>query len=190
MRKQKQDGLQAQKAKATRERILDAVVALINESGYHSASSTAIANKAGITWGAVQHHFGNKEDIMHAVLTMAREAFISALANPALKKGSLKQRSSLYIDTVWQHYKSDLYFAFSEIIMATRTKNNLPLLNEIRMNKQLTATIEIFEAHNVNANDINKVLRFVHRFFAGFALDRILDPTSPFEETHIRRIKE
>lgn len=119
---QNEDGHQAMKAKATRERILNAVVTLINESGYSSASSTAIAKKASITWGAVQHHFGNKEDILLAVLEMARDVYIQSLRSAELKQGSLEERIDHFVDTVWEHYKSDLYFAFSEIVMATRGK--------------------------------------------------------------------
>lgn len=125
--RQNAHGHQAMKAKATRERILNAVVVLINESGYSSASSTAIAKKAGITWGAVQHHFGNKEEILLAVLEMARDVYILSLRSVELKKGSLEERIDRFVDTVWQHYKSDLYFAFSEIVMATRGRKEATL---------------------------------------------------------------
>lgn len=181
------------KAKATRERILNAVVALINESGYSSASSTAIAKKAGITWGAVQHHYGNKEEILLAVLEMARDVYIQSLSDPALKSGSLEERIDLFVDIVWDHYKSDLYFAFTEIIMATRGAKTKLSLSKVRMNRQLEqhlqTTEEIFSGYKVSKQRLNDALRFVHRFLAGFAMDRILEPATPFEEIHIQRIK-
>lgn len=182
------------KAKATRERILNAVVVLINESGYSSASSTAIAKKAGITWGAVQHHFGNKEEILLAVLEMARDVYILSLRSVELKKGSLEERIDRFVDTVWQHYKSDLYFAFSEIVMATRGRKGKLPLRSIRMNHQLEVHLqtmfEIFGDYEVSDFRMKESLRFVHRFLTGFAMDRMLEPSLPYENVHIQRLKD
>ena len=193
-RTQNKDGHQALKAKATREKILNAVVMLINESGYSSASSTAIAKKAGITWGAVQHHFGNKEEILVAVMEMSRDVYIQSLDQADIKEGTLEERVSHFVDKVWEHYKSDLYFAFSEIVMATRGVNsNLPL-RQIRVNngldEHLKGMVEIFDGYDVPQARLNEALRFTHRFLGGFAIDRILQPTMPFEDIHIERIKQ
>ena len=188
-RKQKEDGHQAQKARATREKILRAVVELINASGYSGASSTAIAKQAGITWGAVQHHFGNKDEILQAVLELARDVYIESLSSAQLKSGSLEARIDLFVDKVWEHYKSDLYFAFSEIIMATRGQASQLSLSKIRVNKQLQSMEAIFDGHQISKTRLNEALLFVHRFLAGFAIDRILEPAMPFEALHIQRIK-
>ena len=193
-RTKNEDGHQAMKAKATRERILNAVVALINESGYSSASSTAIAKKAGITWGAVQHHFGNKDEILFAVLEMARDVYIQSLESAKLNQGSLQQRIDRFVDTVWQHYKSDLYFAFSEIVMATRgQKGKLPL-GSVRMNRQLKVHLqtmfEIFGDNEISDLRMKESLRFVHRFLTGLAMDRVLEPALPYEDIHIQRLKD
>ena len=53
-------GRQAAKSKATQDKIIGAVISLIKESGFAAASSSQIAKRAGITWGAVQHHFGGR----------------------------------------------------------------------------------------------------------------------------------
>src|SRR5262249_56876784 len=59
---------QAERTAATRERILAAVVASIAEQGFQRTTASEIARRAGVTWGAVQHHFGAKEGILDAVL--------------------------------------------------------------------------------------------------------------------------
>ncbi|MBK6738875.1 MAG: helix-turn-helix transcriptional regulator [Haliea sp.] len=51
------------------------MIALIRETGFASATSTEIAKRAGVTWGAVQHHFGGKEEILEAVLERSHRAF-------------------------------------------------------------------------------------------------------------------
>lgn len=193
-RVQNEDGHQAMKAKATRERILHAVVSLINESGYSSASSTAIAKKAGITWGAVQHHFGTKEEILLAVLEMSRDVYIQSLRNARLHQGSLEDRIDFFVDTVWDHYKSDLYFAFSEIVMATRGKRGKLPLGSVQMNRQLKVQLQvifdIFSDYEVEDSRLKESLLFVHRFLSGFALDKVLEPKLPYEDIHIQRLKD
>lgn len=193
-RTQDKNGHQALKAKATREKILNAVVILINESGYSSASSTAIAKKAGITWGAVQHHFGNKEEILVAVMEMARDVYIQSLDQAEINTGTIEERVSHFVDLVWEHYKSDLYFAFSEIVMATRgTNSNLPLrqiLVNNGLDEHLKRMVDIFEGYDVSQDRLNEVLRYTHRFLGGFAIDRILEPGMPFEDLHIQRVKD
>ena len=52
-------GHQAAKSQATRNRVISAVIGIIKEQGFAAASSTRIARRAGVTWGAVQHHFGS-----------------------------------------------------------------------------------------------------------------------------------
>jgi AcrR family transcriptional regulator len=170
------------------------VVTLINESGYSSASSTAIAKKAGITWGAVQHHFGDKEEILLAVLEMSRDVYIQSLRSAELKQGSLEDRIDLFVDTVWQHYKSDLYFAFSEIVMATRGKKGKLPLGSVQMNRQLKnqlqAVFDIFRDYDVPDSRMKELLLFVHRFLTGFAIDRVREPKLPYEDIHIQRLKD
>ena len=185
---------QALKARATRESILDSVITLIKESGFSAATSTAIARKAGITWGAVQHHFGNKDEILLAVLERAIDVYVQSTGSDEMKQGTLDQRVSLFVDQVWEHYKSDLYFAFTEIIMATRGQNQKFLLSEIQMNTQLEkhmdTMVHIFDEYQAPQQRIREGLLFAHRFMAGFAVDRILDPEMPFEQIHIQRIKD
>src|SRR3546814_16185085 len=59
-------GRQAPKTLLAREKIINAVIALIKEGGYANATSSRIDERAGMTWGAAQHHFGAKEDILQA----------------------------------------------------------------------------------------------------------------------------
>jgi hypothetical protein len=46
----KEEGRQAQKAKATREKIIAAVIALITEGGFAAASSSEITKRSGYPW--------------------------------------------------------------------------------------------------------------------------------------------
>src|SRR5689334_23800575 len=52
----------------TRERILDAAQALILDHGYGSTTVDAVVTRAGITKGALFHHFGSKGDLARSLV--------------------------------------------------------------------------------------------------------------------------
>ena len=58
----------------SRQRVIDAAIACILDQGFYRASSNAIAERAGVTWGVIQYHFGTREALMLAVLERARGA--------------------------------------------------------------------------------------------------------------------
>ncbi len=186
-------GHQARKALATRERILQAVIELINESGFSGATSGQIARRAGITWGAVQHHFGTKDDILLAVIERSQQVYLSQLQSAQVAKGPLGQRIDHFVDAVWEHYRSDLYFAFSEIMRASRMSAIGPSLNTFCISEEQEKHIHImasmFADYSVPSHRLKECFRFVHRFLAGFALDRIMEPSAPYEFVHIKRLK-
>jgi AcrR family transcriptional regulator len=53
---------------ATRRRVLDAVIDTVRDVGYYKATSNEIARRAGVTWGAIQHLFGSREQMMLEVV--------------------------------------------------------------------------------------------------------------------------
>src|SRR4051794_35919462 len=66
----KRDLMKARKAKRQRRpqerpgEILDAALKLFTSQGYSNTSIDAIAAQAGVTKGAIYHHFKTKEDIL------------------------------------------------------------------------------------------------------------------------------
>jgi AcrR family transcriptional regulator len=113
-------GRQALKTQRTRARLIGATLALIREGGYAAATATAIARRAGITWGAAQHQFGAKEEILEAILALAYERFIAAMSAPGLLGGSRSRRASALVRRMWDHYQGDHYRVSLEILRATR----------------------------------------------------------------------
>ena len=61
-------GRAARDAGVTRERLLQAAFREIYESGFESADVTTVVNGAGVTKGALYHHFGGKKALCNAVI--------------------------------------------------------------------------------------------------------------------------
>jgi AcrR family transcriptional regulator len=55
-------------ASETRQRIIRSAVGLFARFGYHKTTVSEIAQVAGVTTGALFHHFGSKEDLLNAVI--------------------------------------------------------------------------------------------------------------------------
>jgi AcrR family transcriptional regulator len=59
----------------THQRIVDAALDCILEFGFYRASSTEIARRAGMTWGAIQYYFGTRERLLLAALEVSEHEF-------------------------------------------------------------------------------------------------------------------
>lgn len=64
----KQVDAKAERALRRRAEILRAAVQLFQEDGYHSTTTHAVADRAGISVGLIYQYFGNKEDLLRAAI--------------------------------------------------------------------------------------------------------------------------
>jgi AcrR family transcriptional regulator len=96
---------------------MSAVVESIGEVGYQKTTATEIARRAGVTWGAVQHHFGDKDGILMAVLGESFDRFADILAELPNADDGLEKRAALFVDRSWQHFSSPHYRSTFEILL-------------------------------------------------------------------------
>lgn len=185
-------GKQALKTQRTREKIISAVISLIKEGGYSHASSSRIAERAGITWGAAQHHFGNKEEILDAVMNLAHERFAQRMAEPALRVGPLAQRVENFLETMWAHYQDDAYLAMLEILLATRGfHEEAPPNWEDRFSRDpLVSLREIFADVKLDDARAREILTFAHCFLTGLTIERVFEQKVRNTPRYLGRIQQ
>ncbi len=80
----KPNQLRAQQGEATREALLAAARELFGTRGYGETSLDAIVAAAGVTKGALYHHFSGKEELFGAVFEQVKRELSSQIA-PALQ---------------------------------------------------------------------------------------------------------
>ena len=71
---------------ATRAALVASARALFAERGYAAVGTEEIVARAGVTRGALYHHFGDKKDLMRAVLHDLSRELADASATAALKE--------------------------------------------------------------------------------------------------------
>ena len=52
----------------TRAKIIDETVNCIVEEGFPAATAKHVAERAGVTWGVIQYHFGDRNGLLMAVV--------------------------------------------------------------------------------------------------------------------------
>jgi len=116
----------AERTAETRARIIAAVVESIAEVGFARTTAAEITRRAGVTWGAVQHHFGDKHGILVAVLENSFDRFAAQLDDVSSEEASLEKRTSLFIDRAWEHIASPLYRSTFEILLDEAGREEVP----------------------------------------------------------------
>jgi len=107
----------AERTAQTRGRIIAAVVESIAEAGYQRTTAAEVTRRAGVTWGAVQHHFGGKEGLLLAVLEDSFDRFAARLTGVATPGSGLEERASRFVDRAWKHFGSSHFRSTFEILL-------------------------------------------------------------------------
>ncbi|WP_328494844.1 TetR/AcrR family transcriptional regulator [Streptomyces sp. NBC_00414] len=67
------------RSRATRQRLLEAAVACLAERGWAGSTVSVVAERAGVSRGAAQHHFPTREDLFTAAVEYVAEERSTAL---------------------------------------------------------------------------------------------------------------
>lgn len=110
---------------------MSAVVEAITEVGFNRATAAEITRRAGVTWGAAQHHFGDKDGILMAVLEESFQRFAQTLGTPSSDDEELGKRVALFVDRGWIHFSGPHYRSTFEILLNLPDEVELPWQREM-----------------------------------------------------------
>ncbi len=117
---------QSRKSALMRERVLEAAIDWLVERGYAGFSVLALAEKAGVSRGALQHHFPTKADLVSAVIDHIVDRRIARFladfrASAAIVDDQPQQATAMY----WESVQSRDYAAYMELLVVSRTDKEL-----------------------------------------------------------------
>lgn len=116
---------QAERREQTRTALLDATIDCLVEIGYARTSVQEICARAGVSKGAVQHHFSAKAELMAAAVTHLTTKLKSQLAASLGTLPSGADGIPTAIDLLWEGYSGTLSKAVTELWVAARTDPEL-----------------------------------------------------------------
>ena len=102
----------------TRERLIDETVRCIREEGFSAASARHIIERAGVTWGVIQHHFGDRDGLLIAVIDDAVDRLVISLE--ALSDPEQAIDTTDLVRGAWEAFANPKAMAGLEILISTK----------------------------------------------------------------------
>ncbi len=110
----------------TRKALIEATIDCLCEIGYSRTTTLQISRRANITPGALQHHFGKKDELILAALDALMIEMSFVLDRAALVKGTVRQKIDAFVDHLWSEFYADRrYMAVWEIVIGSRGEPDL-----------------------------------------------------------------
>lgn len=114
---------QAIKSAATRSKIIDATIRCLFKYGYARTTTLKVVEEAGVSRGALMHHFESAADLMYATAEELHQRRLEAHVRRA--KELDHQETSKIVRQSWDEFASPNFTAFLELAMAARTDKKL-----------------------------------------------------------------
>ena len=165
------------KGDETRRRVIAEAAACVIEEGFAAASASRIAARAGVTWGVIQYHFGDRAGLLSAVVEAGYEQFRTTLDEVRDPDASLRNRVADVVDAGWRAYGSPLGRASLEILINTRSARALDPSHAAALLEQARGRNRIGEALLGTGDDARAVEQLLWASLRGFAMALMFTPT-------------
>src|SRR3989440_11066239 len=129
---------QAERTAATRTALLEATVQCLVSQGFGGTTTTEVAHRAGVSPGALLHHFPAKADLLCAAVghlfELRQAEFRKAMAN----LGPGTDRRAAGLELLWSMFSGPTFTAWLELWVAARSD---PALAEavVRVDREFLA---------------------------------------------------
>ena len=165
------------RSKKTRDQIMNAVVELIIRDGFASVTTVHIATQAGISRGAMQHHFSSKNELLLAVVDNLSERILGPLPPQAVKGAPIENQVEIIVDRYWKSFSDDLFPAVTDIWMGSR--KDPKLFNRINNHLQSVFTSsashwkQYFSQYEIPKKQLMLAHEILRSTIRGLALRRV-----------------
>lgn len=173
---------QRQRSDATTAAVLSATVATVVEAG-PATGLADIARRAGVTKGALQHHFPSKVDLLAAVVSLGWSDLVERLEGQSDATPQLADRLRSLIEAMWTSYQQPACRAAFMISsdpnitpeLAFRLSSTFDDIRE-RLDAQWAASFADFD---LRPGRVAAARRFARSHLLGMLVQRQLPSTEP-----------
>ena len=166
---------QEQRRTQTRGRILDATIECLNEHGYSGATYARVAERAGVSRGALLHYFPDKVELAVAAADHVRQDGVDRVNARLETLPDDSGRAVAALDLLREIFGGPLFHAALEVWLRGRTEQPLgdrmaPVRAQTIQNVARLLP-ELFGSHLAQRDDLPELARFVAATLRGLALD-------------------
>jgi AcrR family transcriptional regulator len=143
----------------TRDAIIRETVRCINEEGFAAASASHIAERAGVTWGVIQYHFGDRNGLLSAVIADGFQRFRRSIESVSVPDGPSRQRVEAVVKAAWTAFSSPESRASFEILISARAGRDQIQVGELEhMARHMRALSGVLVGNGVDLGGQDEVV--------------------------------
>ena len=122
---------------------IDVTVQIVLEEGFAAATGRHIAEEAGVTWGVIQYHFGDRDGLLMAVVDRGFGELLRALESlpPATPGTTTRDRLQTVVTAAWEAMSSPTARAAGEILIGTRATRGAEAAGHVRQLAETFSTL-------------------------------------------------
>ncbi|HET6733510.1 TetR/AcrR family transcriptional regulator [Mycobacterium sp.] len=151
-----------ERADRTRALVIEETIRCIREEGFAAASTRHIIERAGVSWGVIQYHFGDRDGLLTAVIEYSFATLtesLNELADSAAHLSDLRERSEAVATAAWTLFFTPTSMTAMEILLATRALRGTLQTDELRgLESALTRIADLFGTDTPHAFGIANLL--------------------------------
>ncbi|RVQ65694.1 TetR/AcrR family transcriptional regulator [Croceicoccus ponticola] len=113
---------QSIKSAQTRARLIDATINCLVKVGFARTTTPLVAAEAGLSRGAMLHHFENSATLIRATIVELHERRLRAFKRSS---ETSRHNPTTMVEAYWKQVQKPAFAAFQELAMAARTHEDL-----------------------------------------------------------------
>lgn len=191
-RRRRSPRTQEERSAATRAKVIQAATECVAELGFRAATMGAIAERAGVSWGAIQHQFGEKDALLDAVLEEAMLGLRSGLSDIRARESDPAQRVRNFVRRGRDTLEGPLYRAFFEIQIARSRESDdeSDAWSTYVANTLGDSWRELFGDLAVPKRTLVAAQRFTFAVLSGIAAESMLFPAASNSDTQLEILEQ
>jgi AcrR family transcriptional regulator len=183
---------QEERRESMRSRLLDATIESLIEDGYAATTLRAVATRAGVSSGAMTHHFPRRVELVGAAIENLAEQRIAAM-RPVLDAldPDPQKRARAILDLLWSDFSGPLFKVYVKIWVAADDDAEL-YQRLVPLERMLARTIAAGIADvagDFHRHDLDARVRTVLAAARGLALQRSFEPREKPERDPWPRVR-
>jgi AcrR family transcriptional regulator len=168
---------QEERSAATIEKLLEATIDSLIDVGYEQTTSRSVAERAGVSRGAMSHHFPRRIDLMVSALDRIRQLRLEAALARLESTPSGAGRVEAMVDGLWTQFTSPLFIAALKLWVAAQEDPELyARLAPIEREMSRTIMIEVERLAEGHDTDFMRRYRFAVSAARGLAVTHAFEP--------------
>ncbi|MCP4036812.1 MAG: TetR/AcrR family transcriptional regulator, partial [bacterium] len=112
---------QEERSEATQARILTAAIECLSKLGYPATTTVAVGERAGVSRGALLHHFPTRAELIAAAIRRLFEELDERFRKAFAQIPADADRIDAVVDLIWKGYATPKVPPLLELFVAART---------------------------------------------------------------------